>query len=48
MDELQRRVEELQEQLALRRAIAMPGRRSGQEMVPLRSVVRFPWSEGRR
>ena len=48
MDELQHRVEELQEQLAHRRAIAMPGRRSGAEIVPLRTVVRYPWSEGRR
>jgi MerR family transcriptional regulator, heat shock protein HspR len=48
MEELQRRVEELQVQLAHRRAIAMPGRRSGAEMVPMRSVVRYPWSEGRR
>jgi MerR family transcriptional regulator/heat shock protein HspR len=44
--ELQRRVEQLQEQLAHRRAIAMPGRRFG-EMVPVRSVIRMPWHEGR-
>ena len=48
MDELQRRVDELKEQLAHRRAIAMPGRRSGEEIVPLRTVVRFPWQEDRR
>ncbi len=48
MEELQHRVEELQRQLAHRRAIAMPGRRSGAELVPLRSVVRYPWSEDRR
>jgi MerR family transcriptional regulator/heat shock protein HspR len=45
MDDLRRRVEELQEQLAHRRAIAMPGRRSG-EMVPVRTVIRMPWHEG--
>jgi len=43
MNELERRIEELQEQLAHRRAIAMPGRRSGEEIVPLRTVVRLPW-----
>ena len=47
MDELQRRVDELKEQLAHRRAIAMPGRRAGEAMVPLRSLVRFPWEESR-
>ncbi len=47
MDELQQRVKELQEQLAHRRAIAMPGRRASEEIVPLRSLVRFPWQEGR-
>jgi MerR family transcriptional regulator/heat shock protein HspR len=45
MDEMRRRVEELQEQLAHRRAIAMPGRRVREEIVPLRTVVRFPWDE---
>ena len=40
-----RHVDELQEQLAHRRAIAMPGRRSGSEMVPLRTVIRMPWHE---
>ncbi len=48
MEELERRVVQLQEQLAHRRAIAMPGRRAGEELVPLRSVVRFPWQEERR
>ena len=48
MEELQRRVEELQEQLAHRRAIAMPGRRTSAELVPLRSLVRYPWQEERR
>jgi MerR family transcriptional regulator/heat shock protein HspR len=45
IDEMRRRVEELQEQLAHRRAIAMPGRRSGEQIVPLRTLVRFPWQE---
>ncbi|MGZ6544355.1 MAG: heat shock protein transcriptional repressor HspR [Actinomycetota bacterium] len=43
MNELEQRIEDLQEQLAHRRAIAMPGRRSGSEIVPLRTVVRLPW-----
>jgi MerR family transcriptional regulator/heat shock protein HspR len=45
MDELRGRVEELQAQLAHRRAIAMPGRRTGGEMVPVRTVIRMPWHE---
>jgi MerR family transcriptional regulator, heat shock protein HspR len=48
LDELRRRVEELQDQLAHRRAIAMPGRRSGNEMVPVRTVIRMPWHDGGR
>ena len=47
IDELHRQVDELREQLAHRRAIAMPGRRSGAAIVPLGSLVRFPWQEGR-
>ena len=43
MDELRHRVEELQTQLAHRRAIAMTGRRMRGEMVPVRSVIRMPW-----
>jgi MerR family transcriptional regulator, heat shock protein HspR len=43
MDELRRRVEELQAQLAHRRAIAMTGRRTSGEMVPARTVIRMPW-----
>jgi MerR family transcriptional regulator/heat shock protein HspR len=46
MEELRQRVEELQEQLTRRRAIAMPGRRAGGEIVPLRTVIRMPWHEG--
>jgi MerR family transcriptional regulator/heat shock protein HspR len=42
MDELRGEVERLRRQLDHRRAIAMPGRRGG-EILPLRSVVRFPW-----
>ena len=45
MEELQRRVQELQQELSHRRAIAMPGRRSGSEIEPMRAVVRFPWQE---
>lgn len=43
IDRLHRRIDDLQDQLARRRAIAMPGRRTGAEMVPLRSVFVFPW-----
>ena len=43
MDELRHRVEELQTQLAHRRAIAMTGRRMSGEMVPARTVIRMPW-----
>lgn len=46
MDGLVQRVAELEEQLAYRRAIAMPGKRTG-EMVPARTVIRMPWHEGR-
>ena len=45
MEQLQRRVRELQEELSHRRAIAMPGRRSGSEIEPVRTVVRLPWHE---
>jgi MerR family transcriptional regulator, heat shock protein HspR len=43
MDELRTRVEQLQTQLAHRRAIAMTGRRTSGEMVPVRTVIRMPW-----
>ena len=36
-------MEELQAQLAHRRAIAMTGRRTSGEMVPARTVIRMPW-----
>ena len=42
MEQLRAEVERLSRQLDHRRAIAMPGRRGG-EILPLRSVVRFPW-----
>ena len=42
VEALHREVDELRVQLAHRRAIAMPGRRSG-EIVPARSVARAPW-----
>ncbi len=42
VDALQQQVAELRAQLAHRRAIAMPGRRSG-EIVPLRSIFAAPW-----
>jgi MerR family transcriptional regulator/heat shock protein HspR len=48
LDEMERRIQELKEQLAHRRAIAMPGRRAGADIVPLRTVVRLPWNEDRR
>ena len=42
MEQLRAEIERLSRQLDHRRAIAMPGRRGG-EIVPMRSVVRFPW-----
>jgi MerR family transcriptional regulator/heat shock protein HspR len=45
LEELQRRVKELQEELSHRRAIAMPGRSSGSEIEPMRTIVRLPWQE---
>jgi MerR family transcriptional regulator/heat shock protein HspR len=42
IEQLTAEVERLSRQLDHRRAIAMPGRRGG-EILPLRSVVRFPW-----
>ena len=43
MEQLRRHVEELQAQLAHRRAIAMTGRRTSGEMLPVRTVIRMPW-----
>jgi MerR family transcriptional regulator/heat shock protein HspR len=45
MDDLRRRVAELEVQLTHRRAIAMPGKRTG-EIVPVRTVIRMPWHDG--
>ena len=45
MDDLRRLVARLEEQLTHRRAIAMPGKRTG-EIVPARTVIRMPWHEG--
>ncbi len=45
IDDLHRRVQELQGQLEHRRAIAMPGRSVRAEIVPMRSVARLPWED---
>lgn len=45
IDELGRRVLELQSQLEQRRAISMPGRRIRADIVPVRSLRRLPWDE---
>jgi MerR family transcriptional regulator, heat shock protein HspR len=45
LEGLHRQMDDLREQLERRRAIAMPGRRMGAEIVPLRTVVRFPWGD---
>lgn len=44
---LRQRVQELQEQLEHRRAIAMPGRRVGAQIVPLDTVLPPPWGTSR-
>jgi MerR family transcriptional regulator, heat shock protein HspR len=36
-------IEELQEQVERRRAIAMPGRRVTGALVPTRAIIRLPW-----
>jgi MerR family transcriptional regulator/heat shock protein HspR len=48
IDRLQDRIGDLQEQLRHRRAIAMPGRRVGADLVPLRSVFSPPWEGSER
>ena len=48
LDQMELRIRELQAQLAHRRAISMPGRRTGADLVPLRTIVRFPWDEAPR
>jgi MerR family transcriptional regulator/heat shock protein HspR len=45
LERRQRQLDDLRRQLERRRAIAMPGRRMGKDIVPLRSVVRFPWGD---
>ena len=45
IDALHRQVAELRAQLERRRAIAMPGRRIGADLVPLRSLVGLPWED---
>jgi len=42
VEELHRQLDDVRSQLAQRRAIAMPGRRSA-EIVPLRNVFPAPW-----
>ena len=42
---LRDRVADLEARLEHRGAIAMPGRRVGFDLVPLRSVVRLPWDD---
>lgn len=46
IERMRRRVEDLERQLA-RRPIVVPGRVVGAQIVPLRTVQRFPW-EGSR
>ncbi len=45
IEALHRQVAELRAQLERRRAIAMPGRRIGADLVPLRSLVGLPWED---
>lgn len=47
IDGLLQRVQELQQQLERRRAIAMPGRRIGAQIVPLDTVLPPPWGTPR-
>jgi MerR family transcriptional regulator/heat shock protein HspR len=46
LDELHRQIDELRAQLARRRAIAMPGRRVGEDLVPLHNVFVPAWERG--
>lgn len=46
IDQMQHRMQELQRQLEQRRAIAMPGHSIRADIVPVRTVRRFPWDEG--
>lgn len=45
--DLHHRIQDLQEQLEHRRAIAMPGRRVGAQIVPLDSILPPPWGTRR-
>jgi MerR family transcriptional regulator, heat shock protein HspR len=45
LERLHRHVEDLRGQLERRRAFAMPGRRASEAIVPLHTVVRFPWGD---
>jgi MerR family transcriptional regulator/heat shock protein HspR len=47
IERLRDRIAEVEARLAHRRAIAMPGRRIGADIVPLRSVFRQPWEDAR-
>lgn len=47
IDDLGRRMQELQRQLEQRRVIAMPGQSIRAQIVPLRTVRGFPWDEER-
>ena len=46
IEELHHRMDEMQAQLERRRAIAMPGRRIGAQIVPTRAVFTPPWDAG--
>jgi MerR family transcriptional regulator, heat shock protein HspR len=43
IEAMRARIDELQEQVERRRAIAMPGRRVTGALVPTRTIVRLPW-----
>jgi MerR family transcriptional regulator/heat shock protein HspR len=47
IERLRDQIAEVEARLAHRRAIAMPGRRVGADIVPLRSVFRQPWEDAR-
>ncbi len=47
LDRLRLRLQDLQEQLEHRRAIAMPGRRIGAQIVPLGTAIPQPWGPPR-
>ena len=46
LERMRRRVEELERQLS-RRPIVAPGRVGGAQIVPLRTLPRFPWEVSR-